>query len=387
MKFLPFILKNLLRNRRRTFLTVSSLAISICVLGVASALYYALFFSTAPPDQQLRLVTRHKVSIVFSMPFHYRDKIRAVEGVRGVVTYQWYGGVYKDEESNRARFFPRIAAEAGSLFQVYPEWRIPEEQKRAFIADQTGCIVGAALARREGLKPGDKVVIRGTIFPFDLDLTVRGIYESASQDENLWFQFNYFEQHLKKLGWPLFAGTFAILADSPEAVPGIAKRIDAMFANSEAPTRTESEYAFGLSFLSFLGNVKLILMSICGAVAFTILLVAANTMAMSVRERIREVGILKTLGFTTRGILTILVVEAVALSLAGALVGYVMAQALCGVLRHGPAIVEQTRNLTVQPPVALLLAGVAVAIGVASSAVPAWNAARTTILDALRFTD
>jgi putative ABC transport system permease protein len=387
MKFLPFIVKNLLRNRRRTFLTLSSLAISICLLGVVSALYYALFVASAPPDQQLRVVTRHKVSIVFTMPFHYRDKIRAVPGVREVVTWQWYGGAYKDEESNRARFFPRIAAEAESLFRVYPEWRIPEDQKQAFISDRSGCILGAALARREGLKIGDKVVVRGTIFPFDLDLTVRGIYESDSQDENLWFQFKYFEEGLKKLGWPLFAGTFTMLADSPESIPRVAKTIDAMFANSEAPTRSESEYAFGLSFLSFLGNVKLILISICGAVTFTILLVAANTMAMSVRERVREVGILKTLGFTTNGILAILVLESVTLSLLGAVAGYVMAQGLCGVLRSGPAIVEQTRYLTVQPPVAALLAAAAVVIGALSSAIPAWNAARTSILEALRFTD
>jgi putative ABC transport system permease protein len=387
MKFLPLILKNLLRNRRRTFLTVSSLAVSICLLGVVSALYYALFLSPPPAGQELRLVTRHKVSIVFSMPFHYRDKIRAVPGVKEVVTWQWYGGMYKDEETNRSRFFPRIAAEAESLFKVYPEWRIPEGQKRAFIADRTGCIIGAALARREGIKIGDKMVIKGSIFPFDLEMTVRGIYESESQDENLWFQFKYFEELLRKQGWPLFAGTFTMLADSPESVPRIAKTIDSMFANSEAATRTESEYAFGLSFLSFLGNVKLILISICGAVTFTILLVAANTMAMSVRERVREVGILKTLGFTTNGILGILVFEAVALSLLGAFAGYLMAQGLCGVLRNGPAIIEQTKYLTVQPPVAGLLAAVAILIAVASAAVPAWAAARTTIVDALRFTD
>ena len=387
MRFLPLIFKNSLRNKRRSFLTITSLAISICLLGVLSALYFALFYSEPPPGQELRLVTRHKVSITNVMPTWYKDKIRNVPGVKDVIIWQWFGGWYKNEQREQKYFFPRFAAEADSLFNVYPEWEIPDDQKRAFISDRTGCIVGADLARTHDLKIGDKIRIQGSIFPIDLDLTVRGIYHSPHESDSLWFQFKYFEEGVRRLGWGNFAGTFTMLAENAEAIPRISKTIDGMFANSEAPTKTESEYAFGLSFLAFLGDVKLILLSICGAVTFTILLVAANTMAMSVRERVREVGVLKTLGFTKDGILAILLGESLLISLLGAAVGLVLAELLCGVLRQAPPVVQQLKTLTLQPLVIAFLFGVALIVGFASSIVPAWSASRTQILDALRFTD
>ncbi len=387
MRFLPLIFKNALRNRRRSFLTISSLALSICLLGVLTALYAALFHSDPPPGQELRLVTRHKVSITNVMPTWYKEKIRAVPGVREVIIWQWFGGWYKSEERDRKYFFPRLAAEADRLFAVYPEWQISEDQKRAFQADQTGCIVGADLARAQGFKIGDKINIKGSFFPINLELTVRGIYHSPHESDSLWFQFKYLEQGFESLGWPNFAGTFTMLAESPEAIPGIIRAIDTQFANSEAPTRTETEYAFGLSFLAFLGNVKMILLSICGAVTFTILLVAANTMAMSVRERVREVGVLKTLGFTQQKILGILIGESLAISLVGASIGLVLAQGLCTMLRQAPPVVQQIKTLTLEPAVLAILIGVSLFLGLASSIVPAWTASRISILDALRFTD
>ena len=390
MRYLPLIVKNAFRNPRRTLLTVSSLAVSLCLLGVMAALYYALFVNPKPsPGQELRLVTRHKVSIVFAMPIYYRDKIRNAPGVKEVVTWQWFGGLYQDEERDRSKFFPRLGAEADRLFAVYPEWRIPEEQKQAFLKDPTGALVGAKIARRFGWNVGDRVVIKGNIFTLDLELTVRGIYESpGADDENLWFQLRYIEEWLKARGSQRpFAGTFTILAQTPEDVPRIAKAVDEMFANTDAPTRTESEQAFGLSFLSFLGNIKLILMAVCGAVTFTILLVAANTMAMSVRERVREVGVLKTLGFTRGTILGLLLGESAAISLIGGGLGLLLAQGLCFMMRQAPAIVAETRTLGIQPPVLAALLALSMLIGVVSAFIPAWSAARTTILDALRFTD
>lgn len=388
MKYLSLIVKNALRNRRRSFLTISSLAISLCLLGVLMALYYALFFSEAPPAQALRLVTRHKVSITFSMPTYYRDKIRHVPGVKEVVTWQWFGGLYKNEDRDQSKFFPRIGAEADRLFDVYTEWKLPDDQKKAFIADRTGCLVGAALAKKENLHVGDKVLIKGNIFPFDLDLTVRGIYRAETGDDALWFQLKYIEEALKARGSTRsFAGTFTILADSPEAVSRIPKAVDEMFANSDAPTRTETEQAFGLSFLSFLGNIKLILMSICGAVTFTILLVAANTIAMSVRERVREVGVMKTLGFTPESILRLLLGEAVIIALIGGIIGLVMAQGLCRVMAQGVSSFMPPDLLRIQPPVFVTLILLSGLIGVLSSIVPAWQASRTPILDALRVTD
>lgn len=386
MRYLPLIVKNCLRNRRRSFLTIASLAISLCLLGVMMALYFALFLGAPAKAQARRLVTRHKVSIVFQMPIYYREQIRNVKGVEEVMIWQWYGGVYKDSRDQR-NFFPRIGVEADKLFKVYQEYGIPEDQKKAFIQDPAGCVVGKALADRFGFKVGDKILIKGDIFPFDLDMTIRGIYTSSeTSDETLWFNFKYLENALRNSS-RLAAGTFTMLASDPAEVPRISKEIDALFANAPVPTHTESEYAFGVSFLSFLGNIKMILMCVCGAVTFTILLISANTMAMSVRERVREVGVLKTLGFQQSTILGLILGESALIALLGGAVGLAIAEGLCAMIRQGPAIVDQTKTLTLQPPVIGLLLGIAMLIGMASALVPAWNASRTNIIDALRFTD
>ena len=386
MRFLSLIVKNCLRNRRRSFLTIFSLSISLCLLGVMMALYYALFFGAPAKAQARRVVTRHKVSIVFQMPIYYREQIRKVRGVEEVAIWQWYGGVYKDSRDQR-NFFPRLAVEADRLFKVYLDYRIPDEQKQAFIQDPAGCIVGKSLANRFNFKVGDKILIKGDIFPFDLDMTVRGIYASdESNEDTLWFNFKYLENALRN-STRLAAGTFTMLASDPADVPSISREVDALFANSPAPTRTESEFTFGLSFLSFLGNIKVILMSICGAVTFTILLISANTMAMSVRERVREVGVLKTLGFQNSTIMGMILTESALIALIGGVIGLAVAQLLCNIIRQGPAIIEQTKSLTIQPPVLLALLGISMFIGVASAIVPAWNASRTNIIDALRFTD
>ncbi len=387
MKFLSLIVKNCLRNRRRSFLTIASLAISLCLLGVMAALYYALFISNVPPKAQARrIVTRHKVSIVFQMPLYYREKIRQVPGVEEVMVWQWYGGVYKDSRDQR-NFFARLGVEADKLFKVYQDYVLPEDQKQAFINDPAGCVVNKVLADRHGFKVGDKILIKGDIFPFDLDVTVRGIYTSTDfDDETLWFNFKYFENALRNSS-RLAAGTFTMLAKSEADVPHICREVDAMFANSPTPTKTESEYTFGLSFLSFLGNIKVILMVICGAVTFTVLLIAANTMAMSVRERVKEVGVLKTLGFEKRTILWLILGESAVISMVGGLLGVLIAQGLCILIRQGPMIVQQTKTLSIGPPVFAALVGLSALIGVAAAVVPAWNASRSNIIDALRFTD
>jgi len=389
MRYLSLILKNALRNRRRTSLTISSLALSLCLLGVMMAIYYALFVNPPKnPGQELRLITRNKVAVTFPMPLYYRDKIHAVPGVKDICTWQWYGGLYKDEERDRSKFFPRLGAESGHLFQVFPEWTISDEEKQAYIKDPTGALVGAGLAERQGFKLGDRIVVKGNIWPFDLELTVRGIYHSPVNDGNLYFPLRMIEESLEQRNSQRsFAGAFYVLAESPEAVPRVQKAIDEMFANSDTQTRTETEQNFALQFLSFIGNVKLVLMAICGAITFTILLVAANTISMSVRERIREVGVLKTLGFRTETILGLILGESAMISLIGGAVGLVFAQLLCIWLHSLPPIVSATRTLAVQPPVLAALLVFSMMIGVLSATVPAWGASRTTILDALRFED
>jgi putative ABC transport system permease protein len=354
------------------------------LLGVLLAMYAAFFYSKPSAYQALRLVTRNRVSLAFPMPIYYGGKIRSIPHVREVGMTQWFGGTYKDARDPK-NFFARFAVEPENIFVLRGEAQIPEDEKKAFLGERTACVVGRSLAVRQNFKPGDRITLVGDIFPVNLDLTVRGIFDAPDGEDVLYFHWKYLEQSISA-GRRDEIGTFGILADSAEAVPRIAAAVDDMFRNSPVQTKTESEQQFGLSFLAFLGNVKVFLLSICAAVTFTILLVSANTMAMSVRERVREVGILKTLGFTTGEILGIILGEAVLISVAGGAVGLVLASFLCRGARDFLIGFDQLKRLSVQPEVAALCLGTAALIGVLSSIVPAFTAARTSIVEAVRST-
>jgi putative ABC transport system permease protein len=379
-RYLPLIIKNGLRNRRRSILTICSVAASLCLLGVLMAIYHAFYFGQATPEQALRLVTRNKISLATVMPISYRQKILQIPGVREAMVTQWFGGVYKEPKN----VFARFAIEPSRIFTLYPEYKTSEEEKKAFQRERSACMIGRAIADKYNIKLGDRVTLKGDIFPVTLELTTRAIYDSTENNESLYFNLDYLFESLPA-GRRDFAGTFTILADSPDSVPRIAKAVDDAYSNAPIQTRTESEQAFQLGFIAFLGNVKMFLLSICGAVTFTILLVSANTMAMSVRERVREVGVLKTLGFTNASILGIILGEAAFLSLIGGVIGCLMAAGLTYLVRQAPAFILQLKTLTLEPSVAGLILLIGVLIGVASSFIPAWNASRTPILDSLRY--
>jgi len=384
-RYLPLILKNCWRNRRRTTLTVVSVGVSMCLLGVMMSLYHAFYLSDPAPEEALRLVLRNKVSMTLPVPEFYRDKIRQIPGVREIMLSQWYGGVYKDARDPK-NFFARFAVDADKLFAMYSEFRIPEEQKKAFLRERTACVIGRDLAKKFDFKEGDRISIAGDVFPGTMEFTVRGIFDSPRVSELLYFHREYLEETLAAASRGN-AGSFYILVDEPGNVTRVATSIDDMFRNAIVSTRTENEQAFVLNFLSFLGNVKLFLLTISAAVMFTVLLVSANTMAMSVRERVREVGVLKTLGFTQGNILGIILGEACAISLAGGAIGFALSILLTGGVRSSPAGAFLPKVNAVEPVVAAACIGTAVAIGLISSLVPAWGAARTNIVEALRSTD
>jgi putative ABC transport system permease protein len=344
------------------------------------ALYHAFFLAPPSNEQALRLITRNRISITNIMPMSYRQKIAQIPGVRAVTVMQWFGGVYKDPKN----FFGRMAVEPEQFEKVYPEYKIVSGSREDFKRERTGCLIGRDISVKYGLNVGDRMTLVGDIFPVTLDFTVRAIYDFPTDNESMFFNLDYLFESIRSRRD--FAGMFIMLADSPESLPRISKEIDDMFRNSPVQTLTESEKAFQVGFLSFLGNVKVFLMSICAAVTFTILLVTANTMAMSVRERIREVGILKTLGYTNGTILGIVLGEAAVLSLIGGVVGCGLAQLMTGVVRQMPGFFAEFKTLTILPPVAVMLLVIAVSIGLISSFVPAWSASRTAILDALRYT-
>jgi putative ABC transport system permease protein len=349
------------------------------------AIYHAFYFKEASPYQALRLVVRNRVSLAFGMPQFYREKILQLPGVADAGISQWFGGMYLDRRPEH--MFARFAVEPPRMLHLRGEMQLPDDQRKAFLNERTACIVGRTLAQKQDFKVGQKITIVGDIFPFNLELTIRGIFDAPENDEVLYFNRDYLEESLpvRRRG---SAGTINVLAASAQDVPRIEAAIDDAFHNSPIQTKTESESAFSLSFVAMLGNVKAFLLSIVGAVTFTILLVSANTIAMSVRERVREVGILKTLGYTPGTILMIILGEALVISLAGGVIGIGLASLMTGMVRNAPGVfLAQIRQLTLLPPVAAACLAVAAAIGLLSALIPAVNASRITILEALRSTD
>jgi len=383
-RYLPLAFKNTLRNRRRSILTIASMAVSLCLLGVLMAMYHALFLKDQTPGQAMRLVTRHKVSLAQAIPVSYENKIRNVPGVKEVSVWNWFGGTYKDAR-NQKNFFGRLGVEPKQFLTIRTQMDMSEEQRRAFITDKTGCIISEDLAQKLGVKLGDRMTLIGDIYPITLDLKLVGIYKDPDATTSLFFNWTYLRDALP-IGRRSYISTVAILADSAASVPGVAHAVDAMFDNASPPTRTESEAQFALGFVSLLGNIKLFLVAICAAVTFTILLVSGNTMAMSVRERIKEVGVLKTLGFNNDAILGMIIGEAITISLIGGIIGLLLAAVLSvGVGKAGGDTLPQLHDLSVTPLTALVGLGVAAFIGFIGSVVPAWNAARTNILDSLKY--
>ena len=384
VQHLPLIFKNSMRNKRRTILTLFSIAASLCLLGLLMAIYHSFYFSEATEEQSLRLLVRNKVSLANPLLLSYMPRIKQVPGVEEVMIFQWFGGTYKDNSPEN--FFGRFAVEPSKLFTIFNEYKITDEEKKAFLGERTACIVGEKTAARHQMKLGDRMTLVGDIFPVKLELVLRGIYSSKTDNENMFFNYEYLNESLPA-GRRDSVSTFSIRMDKPESANGIAKGVDDQFRNAPLQTKTETEKAFQLSFLAFLGNVKAFFMAICAAVTFTILLVTGNTMAMSVRERVKEVGILKTLGYTPGLILSLLVGEALVISLIGGAMGLGLAALLCAALRNMPSTFADMSQVNVVPSIAAIGLAVSMVIGLISSLIPAYGASRKSILEALRVND
>ena len=385
LRYLPLIVKNCWRNRRRTVLTIASIGVSMCLLGVMMTMYHAFYLSAPPPDEGLRLVVRNRVSLTVPIPLSYQSRIKQIQGVREAMIGNWFGGTYKDNRDPK-NMFARFAVEPEKLFTTYGEMRIPEEERTAFIHDRTGCVIGRDIANTHGFKVGDRIPIIGDIYPGNFEFTVRGIFDWPRASDVMYFNKEYVEQSIPERRRGV-VGLYYVLIDDPEHSGRIASAIDAEFRNSTAETKTESEQAFTVGFLSLLGNVKMFLIAISAAVTFTILLVSANTMAMSVRERVREVGVLKTLGFAPGAILGLILGEAFSISIAGGLIGYLISTGLMRVIAKSPIGGFLPTMPLIEPAVAAACIMTAGIVGLLSSLVPALGASRMSIVQALRSSD
>jgi putative ABC transport system permease protein len=377
MTLTTFVRKNAFRNLRRSILTVLSIGFSLLLLTLMMAIWKNFYMQKGTETSALRLVTRHKVSLAFEMPSYYREKIRAIPGVANVIPGNWFGGKYKDDKSNN--FFAQFGTDPDEFFQVYKDWKISDDEIAAWQHDRAGCVVDSHLAQKMGWKVGQKIIIVGQIFPVDLELNIRGLYTAPEDTGSLYYNQKYVEEavpYLKGL-----EGFYTILAKSAQDVPKIQAAVDETFHSSPQPTKTETEKAFQLGFLAMLGNVKAFILSICGAVVFAILLVSANTMAMSIRERTREVAVLKTLGFTRQTVLGLFVGEAVVLALIGGIAGSLVALLLgLGAAKAGGfagALKVDLSTMWVAWAAAALM-------GFFSALVPAYHASRLGIVEGLR---
>ena len=379
MKFNRLILKNILRNKRRTLLTISSLTVSLFLIITLATILTELARGR-DESNPLRLVTRHAVSLGFTLPVSQRQRIAAVPGVKNVMTFSWFGGIYKDEKN----FFANFAVDADRLRTVVPELKMSETEWQSFISDRQGAMVGAKLVKLYGFTPGQRVSLRSPIYNQTVEFIIRGVYTGADE-KTLYFHHEYLNEML-----PAWAkdqvSTFSILANTPADVPNIARQVDSIFVNTDAPTKTESEREFAMSFETMMGGVKQFMYGIIGAITFSLLLVMANTMAMSVRERTREVGMLKALGFQRGTIARLFVTEALVVAIIGGLIGI-----------GGTMLIFKSIDFSLYIPnfqafiptpvtlVAALL--VSVLVGLASVVYSAYRVSGMTIAEALRSTE
>jgi putative ABC transport system permease protein len=390
MKFAPLILKHLRKNWLRTLSTVLAMAVCIfliCTLQtVVDAVNYGLHLGNAQ-----RLVTRHYVSLVFNLPNSYKNKIAAIPGVQNTTISNWFGGMYRGDMKY---FFPNMAVEPEPFLAIYPEVMLPEDQKQAWLHDGRGCIIGRKTAEKWGWKIGDHFQLESFIPPYRVgkpfDFVVDGIFDTDTAKYPGWdltaMYFNY-KYLYEATGQRAGVGTVTVLIDDPKNAGRISKAIDAEFENSDVQTKTETEQAFIASFISMAGNLALLLNGIGLAVAFTILLVTANTMSIAVRERQQEIGVLKTLGFPSGLVMALILIEALLLGLMGGALGLLFAGGAIHALPNVPFIgdvVRQFPGLGLSPRIVSYGLGAAMLLGLLAGLIPALLAYRARITEVLR---
>ena len=375
-----FVVRNTFRNKRRSLLTMLSISFSLLLLTMMMSIWRTFYIDQGPPNAMKTIITRDRVSLAFFLPAYYRDKIRTVPGVVAVAPMTYFGNVYKDDRATNS--FAQVVTDPDEYPKVAPDKIVPPDQLLAWQHDRTGAMVDIELVKKFGWKIGDHLVLQSPYFPVHPEVTIRAIYTIDPPVRALYFNTKYLEE---SVGWfKGQAGWYITQVATPRDVAPVSKAIDEMFRNAPQHTKTESQQAFRLSFVSSLGNVKAFILTICGAVVFAILLVSANTMAMSIRARTREVAVLKTLGFTRQRVLSMFVSEAIALSVAGGTLGVLGATLQIRWLTHSPVAIGIPAEMKVTLPTMFVSLFVAAIVGFISGCLPAYNASRTNIVEGLR---
>jgi len=377
MNSISLLLVNFRRKRIRKILTACSFAAALFLFGILAIIYDAFYLPIEIAGSD-RLVVQNKISLIMPLPYSYREKLTQIDGIDLVSFGSWFGGVYQSERN----FFVQFAVDTETWDRMFPEFVVPPEQWKAFVEDRQGCIVGQKLAERYGWKIGDRIPLKGTVFQGVWEFNLRGIFQgkrAGDDTSQFWFQYKYLDEQSDLMRG--YVGWYYVHVSDPDRAVAISDEIDDLFANSPFETVTETEKAWTAAFIKQFGNIKVLLLSVGGVVFFTLLLITGSNMAISIRERTGEIGIMKTLGFSGARILFMVLAESLFMALAGGGIGLIMAKlfAMQGDPTGGflPAFYLSSRNI-------LLGLAISVLIGLAAGIIPALQSMRLRIVDALR---
>jgi len=382
MNIIKLITKNAFRHRLRTFLTIIGVSVAILAFGLLRTVISA-WYAGVEASSASRLVTRNSISLIFPLPLSYKEKIRQIENVKNVSFGTWFGGIYIDEK----HFFANYAVEPRGYLQLYPEIIIPPDQKKAFLQDRKAAVAGRILIEKYGWKIGDIITLKGTIFPGEWDFVLRGIYTGRDKtvDESaFFFQWEYLNEKLKKTGhsWADQVGWYMIGVTNPNLAADVAVQIDKTFKNSLAETLTETEKAFQLSFISMTEAIVIAIKIVSFVVIFIILAVVSNTMAMTVRERIGEYAIFKTLGFGGWHIARLIFGESLFITMLGCALGIALTFPAADIFSSALSIYFPVFNVATKTLYMDIVASILV--GMVAALFPMWRAINIRVADGLR---
>jgi putative ABC transport system permease protein len=382
MYILKLLLRNAFRHKLRTALTILSITIAIVSFGLLRS-FVSAWYAGAEASSASRLITRNSISLIFSLPLSYKDKIRQIDGVKRMSYGNWFAGIYIDEKN----FFANYAIEAKDYMELYPEFVLPPDQKEAFLRDRKGCVAGEKLIERYHWRIGDIITLKGTVFPGNWEFVLRGIYHGRdeSTDERVFFfHWDYLNEALKKraprradqVGW------YVIEVTDPRRVAEVAQAIDGTFKNSLAETLTETEKAFFLSFISMADAILVAIQLVSFVVIIIIVAVTANTMAMTARERIGEYAIFKTLGFRGWRIAGMIIGESLLITLIGCLAGIAFTSPTAKVFSS--YVATYFPKFRVEIETIYMDIGASILVGLCAAIIPTWRAVKIRIADGLR---
>jgi putative ABC transport system permease protein len=379
MTTVGFIAKNALRNKRRALLSILSVAVSLFLLVILQVGLRELTLPVEDIGSASRVIARNRISLGQLLPAKQKPIIERIPGVEVVSPFTWFGGKYKGEEV----MFAQFAVDPEAFLKISTDAKVTPEAAQAFVSDRRACLVGKTTAQKYGIKPGDRMNLEGTYWPFDLELHVAGFYEGTPDDRNVFFNHKYLDEANNSSS----VGTWWIKVRSPEEVGSVVDQINKAFMNTSAEVRAETERAFQLGFISMWGNIKMLINAICTVVVFTLILVSASTMSMAIRERFRELAVLKALGYRRRELFAFILAESFGLAAIGALLGVGGSWALFTFVPAPVLTGGFFPTLEVTPRIIGMGSLVAAALGIIASIAPSLSVARMSVVQGLKTLD